>query len=254
MATHTVTNTQDTDAQLNSPPADAPGSLRAAWDAAVAAGGGSIVVTPPANTSVVALLSPLATPATATGALAFDFTGAPGLTLSSAPGSTARPYNAFYVTGPTTVTGALAGDINSGVLFSLAPTGSLTLNAGAALLGGTTYSFSPTILDNGAMLTLQANTQVTATSANAIVVTHQNGAVANQAVTIANGASVSASSPGFSTIYADARAQGATVTNSGTISSTGSNAYYAPSSAALVNAVALVNTSTGSITSSASTQ
>ena len=160
MASYTVTTTQDVDAALTPAPADPAGSLRAAIDAADAAGGGAIASFLPSG-SAVTLLDSLPD---LTGTDSVDF-GAGGLLLtSSTAGSTARPYGGLFVDGVTTLSGSLAGDAKTGVLLGISHTGSAALAAGASLSGASTSISYPTVLDAGISFAVGANARISATA------------------------------------------------------------------------------------------
>ena len=253
MATYTVTNTQDTDADLTPEPADVAGSLRAALDAALTAGGGSIAFNLPSGSTIALLdeLSEMGAPVTV------DFTGAPGLVLSSSPTgstySTYGPFDGFVADDALTISGSVTADASFGVIAAAVRTGSVTLAAGSSLVSNSMDN--PVIEDGGTSLTLSANSRVAATQANAIIVSQGYGVVANQTVTIGAGAVVSDTSTPDPTIYVGASTQGAVITNSGTISATVNNAYYTSATSttngvSYVNNATLMNTASGVITDS----
>lgn len=226
MPTFTVTSTSASAAD--------PGSYPNVAGQAANSPGATIAFALPAG-STIALTGVLPNP---TVAQVYDFTGAPGLTITSAGGtaySVIRDYVSADIYGGVSF-GAASG---AGLLIAT-PTASATLHTGGALLGASTGA--STVNDYGQSLTLQPGSTVTATDRNAIYL--GGSGAAGQTIFIGSGATVSNTGASQSAVFVDTSTLGALVSNAGAISATGNAAYVGNADSALTN------TSTGRVATS----
>ena len=225
MATFTVTTTTDD-------PND-PGSLRSQLTLAANSPGAVIAFNLPAN-STITLTNSLPNPSVSE---IYDFTGAPGLTITAA-GAT---YSVIRDYAGVEVYGALNIGAAGGAALLMQAGANAILHGTAQLISSATGQVAINDIGGGA-LTLESGARVSSVNRNAIYVANGVG----QQVTIGSGASVSnttgANGPA---IYVDTNATGARISNAGTISSVGATALQLSGDTVVTN--------TGTISTGANT-